>query len=323
MGGLNTGESMTGQADLERKALRISILGYFLLGILAVIFALKSQSEAIMLDGFFNFVSFVMSLVTLHVSNLLRISYDRRFQYGFMPFEPFVNVVKGLIILVVCGFALVSSIDSLIDGGRALSPGVAVIYSMIATTGCIVVFLIQKQYAKKVDSPLLALDIATWKLSGFISSAVAVGFGAAYLLSRTEYSWIVPYIDPVMVIILILVMIRLPLSALKEGIGDLLLGAPPGEMQSQIKEKVSTALSEFPVERHSVRMVKVGRHIFVSVFILLSAERQTLTVEDLDRIRQRIDRGLKELHPVIIADTLFSGDGERVPESPREDSRDG
>jgi predicted Co/Zn/Cd cation transporter (cation efflux family) len=78
MGGLNTGESMTGQADLERKALRISIFGYSLLGILAVIFALKSQSEAIMLDGFFNFVSFVMSLVTLYVSNLLRISYDTR-----------------------------------------------------------------------------------------------------------------------------------------------------------------------------------------------------------------------------------------------------
>jgi cation diffusion facilitator family transporter len=322
MGGLIDGGSMTGQADLERKALRISIFGYSLLGILAVV-ALKSQSEAIMLDGFFNFVSFVMSLVTLHVSNLLRISYDRRFQYGFMPFEPFVNVVKGLIILVVCGFALVSSIDALIDGGRELSPGMAVIYSVIATTGCIVVFFIQKQYAKKVDSPLLALDIATWKLSGFISSAVAVGFGAAYLLSRTEYSWIVPYIDPVMVVILVLVMIRLPLSAMKEGIGDLLLGAPPGEMQAGIKEKVSAVLSGFPMERHSVRMVKVGRHIFVSVFILLSAERPISTVEDLDRIRQGIDGELKELHPEIIADTLFTGDGERVPESPQEKNGNG
>jgi cation diffusion facilitator family transporter len=314
---------MAEKAALEKKALQISIFGYSLLGILAVVFALKSQSEAIMLDGFFNFVSFVMSLVTLHVSNLLRISYDRRFQYGFMPFEPFVNVVKGLIILVVCGFALVSSIDALIDGGRELSPGVAVIYSVIATTGCIVVFFIQKQYAKKVDSPLLALDIATWKLSGFISSAVAVGFGAAYLLSRTKYSWIVPYIDPVMVVILVLVMIRLPLSAMKEGIGDLLLGAPPGEMQAGIKEKVSSVLSGFPMERYSVRMVKVGRHIFVSVFILLSAERPISTVEDLDRIRQGIDGELKELHPEIIADTLFTGDSERVPESPREDSRDG
>jgi len=313
---------MAEEAALERKALRISIFGYSLLGVLAVVFALKSQSEAIMLDGFFNFVSFVMSLVTLHVSNLLRIPYDRHFQYGFMPFEPFVNVVKGLIILVVCGFALVSSIDALIDGGRELSPGVAVIYSVIATSGCIVVFLIQKQYAKKVDSPLLALDIATWKLSGFISSAVAVGFGAAYLLSRTEYSWIVPYIDPVMVVILVLVMIRLPLSALKEGIGDLLLGAPAGEMQAMIKEKISAILSGFPMKRHSVRMVKVGRHIFINVFILLPEEESGSSIEDLDRVRGKIDEALNGLHPEIITDTMFTGDSNRVPGPSMEDRRD-
>ena len=314
---------MTGTADLERKALRISIFGYFLLGILAVVFALKSQSEAIMLDGFFNFVSFVMSLLTLHVSNLLRVPYNRHFQYGFMPFEPFVNVVKGLIILVVCGFALVSSIDAMIDGGRELSPGMAVIYSVIATTGCIVVFLIQKQYAHKVDSPLLALDIATWKISGVISSAVAIGFITAFLLDRTSYSWIVPYIDPVMVIILILVMIKLPISALKEGIGDLLLGAPPGEMQSKIKEKVSAVLSGFPMERHSVRMVKVGRHIFVNIAILLPQGGPVSSIEDLDGVRERIEEAVKMLHPAIIADTLFTGDNKRVPESLQEDNGNG
>ena len=309
-------------AELEKQALRISIFGYFLLGALAGFFALKSQSEAIMLDGFFNFVSFMMSLNTLKVSQLLISPYDKRFQYGFMPFEPFVNVVKGLIILVVCGFALISSVDALIDGGRELSPGMAVIYSLVATTGCIVVFLIQKQYAKKVDSPLLALDIATWKLSGFISSAVAIGFGAAYLLSRTEYSWIVPYIDPVMVVVLVLVMIRLPLSALKEGIGDLLLGAPLGEMQAEIKDKVTAVLAGFSMKRYSVRMVKVGRHIFVSIFVLLPEEGLRSSREDLDGIRGRIDKTLKGLHPEIIADTMFTGDSNRVPEPSVEDSKD-
>jgi cation diffusion facilitator family transporter len=309
-------------ANLEKQALRISIIGYLLLGILAVVFALKSQSEAIMLDGFFNFVSFMMSLITLYVSNLLRIPYNKYFQYGFMPFEPFVNVVKGLIILVVCGFALVSSIAALIDGGRELSPGMAVIYSLIATIGCVVVFLIQKRYANKVDSPLLALDIATWKLSGFISSAVAIGFGAAYILSRTEYSWIVPYVDPAMVVVLVLVMIRLPLSALKEGIGDLLLGAPPGEMQSAIREMISDVLSDFPMERHSVRMVKVGRHIFVTINVLLPGEGTASSVGDIDSLRKRIDGALKELHPEIIADTLFTGESERVPESLQEGRSD-
>ena len=43
---------MAEKAALEKKTLQISIFGYSLPGILAVVFALKSQSEAIMLDGF-------------------------------------------------------------------------------------------------------------------------------------------------------------------------------------------------------------------------------------------------------------------------------
>jgi predicted Co/Zn/Cd cation transporter (cation efflux family) len=294
--------------ETEKDALRISIAGYFLLGILAVVFALRSQSEAIMLDGFFNFVSFVMSLVTLRVAELLSVSYDERFQYGFMPFEPFVNVIKGLIILVVCGFALVSSIDALIDGGRELSPGAAVIYSIIATSGCIIVFLIQKRYARRVDSPLLAIDLATWRISGFISSAVAVAFIAAYLLSRTDHSWIVPYIDPIMVIILILVMVRLPLSALKEGVGDLLLGAPGAELQGSIRESIDAALDGLAMERNYIRMVKVGRHVFVTVEIILPLGTAITAIGEFDRVREKVSASVEGLHPAIVVDTLFTGD---------------
>ncbi len=126
-----------------------------------------------------------------------------------------------------------------------------------------------------------------------------------------------------MVVVLVLVMIRLPLSALKEGIGDLLLGAPPGEMQSTIRKMISADLSDFPMERHSVRMVKVGRHISVSVNVLLPGEGTAPSIEDVDILRKRIDATLKELHPDIVADILFTGDGDRVPESPQEGRNDG
>jgi cation diffusion facilitator family transporter len=299
---------MEEKAALEKKALRISIGGYLLLGILAVVFALKSQSEAIMLDGFFNFVSFVMSIITLRVSRLLEIAYNKYFQYGYMPFEPFVNVIKGLIIVVVCGFALVSSIDAMIDGGRQLSPGLAVIYSLIATGGCIVVFLIQKGFAKKVDSPLLELDIATWKISGVISSAVAVGFGAALFLSGTKHAWVVPYIDPLIVIILVLVMIRLPLSAMREGIADLLLGAPRAELQESIRGKISETLTGSGHDRHRIRMVKVGRHVFVTVEVVLPAGTSIASVTDLDDVRRKLTQSVEGLHPAIVVDTIFTGE---------------
>lgn len=304
---------MSERAAIEQKALRISIVGYLLLGILAIIFALYSQSEAILLDGFFNFVSFVMSIVTLHVAKLLLRPPEERFQYGYMPFEPFVNTVKGLILFIVCGIALVSSVDALIDGGRALSAVPALIYSIIATAGCITVLLVQKRIARGTDSPLLDLDIRSWKISAVISSAVACGFITAVILDRTGFSHVVPYIDPLMVVILVAAMIRMPISAVKEGIIDLLLGAPEGSLQKEIRGRIEKAIAEYSMERHVIRMVKVGRHVFVTTVIVVAPGTSIGTIDELDAARGKITAALDGVHPFIIVDVLFTGDKRWLP----------
>lgn len=294
-------------AKLERKALRLSIIGYLFLGILAVVFALLSQSEAILLDGFFNIVSFVMSLLTLRVAKLLFEAPGKHFQYGYMLFEPFLNLIKGLILIVVCAFALVSAVDALIDGGRELSAGTALIYSVIAMTGCFVVIAIQGRYSRKANSPLLDLDVKSWKISAVISSAVAVAFIIAVILERTRYSHFVPLIDPLMVIILIAMTIKLPVSALKEGILDLLLAAPRSDIQQEIKQRIGKAIEGHPVDDVDIRMVKVGRHIFVTAVLVLPGDSALQTINDLDRIREKVASSIEGVHQYIVADVLFTG----------------
>ncbi len=310
---MTSGRNVADRAGIEQKALRISIVGYLLLGILAVVFALYSQSEAILLDGFFNLVSFVMSIVTLHVAKLLLRPPEERFQYGYMPFEPFVNTVKGLILFVVCGFALVSSVDALIDGGRELSAVPALIYSIIATAGCIVVMLVQKRIARGTKSPLLDLDIKSWKISAAISSAVACGFITAVILDQTGFSHVVPYIDPLMVIILVAAMIKMPISAVKEGVTDLFLGAPAGALQTEIRGRITKAIAEYSMEQNVIRMVKVGRHIFVTTVIVVAPGTAIGTVGELDAARETIAAAIEGVHPFIIVDVLFTGDERWLP----------
>jgi len=294
-------------AILERKALRLSIVGYILLGILAVVFALLSQSEAILLDGFFNIVSFVMSILTLRVAKLLFEAPGKQFQYGYMPFEPFLNLIKGLILIVVCAFALVSAVDALIDGGRELSAGTALIYSVIAMAGCFAVMAVQGRYARTANSPLLDLDVKSWQISAVISSAVAAAFIIAVILERTRYSHYVSYIDPLMVIVLVLMAIKLPVSALKEGILDLLLAAPPGDVQDEIKQRITAAIEGLPVDDVDIRMVKVGRQIFVTSVLVLPGDAALQAIDDLDRIRDKVASSVEGVHQHIVVDVLFTG----------------
>jgi predicted Co/Zn/Cd cation transporter (cation efflux family) len=188
-----------------------------------------------------------------------------------------------------------------------LNAGKALIYSVIAMTGCFAVIAVQGRYARKADSPLLDLDVKSWKISAVISSAVAVAFVIAVILERTRYSHLVPYIDPLMVIILVLMSIKLPISALKEGILDLLLAAPRADMQKEIKQRISRAIDEYPVEDVDIRMVKVGRHIFVTAVLVLTADAPIQTVGNLDMIREEAALALEGVHPHIVLDILFTG----------------
>ena len=70
---------------------------------LGIGFGLVTESDAIMLDGFFSLIGFVMALVTIRVARLVVQPADEHFQFGYAQFEPFLNAMKGLLMLGVAG----------------------------------------------------------------------------------------------------------------------------------------------------------------------------------------------------------------------------
>ncbi|MGK7948730.1 MAG: cation transporter, partial [Xenococcaceae cyanobacterium] len=58
--------------QLEQLALHLSMWGALSLALLGIAFGLFVPSEAIMLDGFFSFISFVMAGISLWVAWLVK-----------------------------------------------------------------------------------------------------------------------------------------------------------------------------------------------------------------------------------------------------------
>ena len=113
----------------ETRALVLSAAAALVLGIVALIMALAAGSGAILLDGAFNLCFFVTALVTLRVARLLERPDDQQYPFGYLHFEPLINMVKGLLILGVGLIALIDAAFSLYRGGTEVSAGLALAYA--------------------------------------------------------------------------------------------------------------------------------------------------------------------------------------------------
>jgi cation diffusion facilitator family transporter len=290
----------------ELAALRWSAIGSLGLGALGLVFAWFTGSEAIMLDGFFSLVGFVMAVLSIKVARLVRSPGDEYFQFGYAAFEPMLNSVKGFIILTLCALAMWSAVDSVLGGGRDLQAGFAVVYALVAVVACFAIGTVQRRAARTTNSPLLEVDAKNWLIDGFMSLVVAAAFGAAIVLSGSSWSHLVPYVDPVLVIVMVVLMLPIPIRIVAGAVGELLMVAPPTELQREIGARVEAVLDEAGLQRRVIRMVRIGRVLWLLNHVLVPAERLANGVEEFDEIRGRVTDTVREVEPDAEVDTLFT-----------------
>ncbi len=278
------------------------------MAVLGLGFAVQTHSEAILLDGVFSLVVFALSIVTLKVAHLIARPDDDSFHFGYAHFEPLLNVFKALIIIAVCAFALVSAIDDLAHGGRQFEVGQAMIYALFATLGCFAIAFYLRSVGPRTGSSLVQVDATSWMIDGMISSAVFFTFGLVYLLQGSVYAAYLPYADPGLVAVLVIITLPFPLKILKENMKEVLLFAPDTKLQAEIERYFAEAVKPYDCKETSLRIWKTGRQIYLNVHLCLREDFPIVDVACLDRIREDIDTRMKTYNPNIIIDISYIGD---------------
>lgn len=294
--------------DQERHALKVSIAGALLMSALGVGFALITGSEAILLDGVFSGIGFVMAIATLKVAVLVTRPDDEHFHYGYAHFGPMINVLKSLLMVVLCVFALLSSVSALFGGGRPLQIGSAVIYGVIATLGCVVIALYMARASRRSKSVLVEVDARSWIIDSAMSGAVLLSFVAGYLAVGTSFAPYLEYLDPAVVTILCLLVLPLPLGILVQNGREVLLIAPAKALQDEVIEHVSRAVGSLDIEDHRLRMLKMGDTINVLLHVKMGPEYEFGRVSQLDEIRNAVNGALQGMEGRVVADLVFVDD---------------
>ncbi len=296
---------MTKNEILEKKGLWLSILGALFMAALGIGFAILTQSDAVLLDGLFSLIGFAIGLVSLRVATLVRRPDDDNYHFGYAAYEPMLNLTKGLLMVFVTLFALVSAIQVLLAGGREVQAGWASIYAVVAAVGCFSIALSQRNLAKKTGSPILAVDSKNWLIDGLMSVAVAVAFVITFLLAGSVYAHLLPYADPVVVIVLVILSLPIPFGIIRDNWNQMLGKAPDRRLQEQAIAAVHTVLGDEAAIDTRIRMQQIGRFTYVQLYVICGREIDP-DLGDLDACRVAIEEALAKDFGNLSMDVVFT-----------------
>lgn len=282
--------SSTQASNKEQIPLRISMWGTLFMAALGFFFAIYTSSQAILLDGILSLVNFIVVLLSMKVASQVVSPSTSRFPFGFLQLEPLFNFFRGFILLGVLAFASFSAITVMIEGGSDMVLGVAVIYAIVATVGCFIVYFIVRNYYRKNPTSILDLEMKGWLIDGILSSVVLLTFLIGYLIRGGALDSYLPYLDSAIVIIISLIMLPVPYKILKNNLFELLLSSPPDEIKGQVEQVVLSELKDKEVEKYDLKITKTGRSLYV---YLLIYNEELISVSDQMRIKIEKDLSTK------------------------------
>ena len=289
--------------DREAATIRLSAITNATLGFLGTGMGIWISSDAILLDGLFNWISFVMALISLKVAKMVARPPDHSFPFGYAAFEPLVNAVKALLVLGTSLFALVGAVQVIAAGGRELNASIAIVYAVVAIASCFVLAAVSKRAARATQSPLLEVDAKNWLINGAVSSAVGVAFLLAIAIKGTGLASIAPYIDSTLVVAIVLLTIFVPIRMSHENVGELLGMAPPDEISKEVRESYNAAAKDSPLRDPTLRLTRVGRTLFLLVEVNVPADAR---IAELDATRENVLAAMKAKHPDTVMDVVYS-----------------
>lgn len=302
----------------ERGILRTSIAVTLVVSSLGIGFGLVSGSFSIIFDGVYSLVDASMSLLSLIVVNLIT-SYAvskglsrklrERFSMGFWHLEPMVLGLNGTLLIGVAVYALVNAVGSLLEGGRDLEFGWAIVYAAITVSACVAIAIVETRANRKVGSEFVRLDVKGWIMSAGITAALLVAFCTGYAIQGTDWQWISPYIDPAVLALVCLLIIPLPVSTVRQALADIFLVTP-----ADLKAHVDTVARAF-VEKHGLAsyrayVARVGRSREIELYFIVPADAPARTIGEWDALRDEIGAAVGDEGPDRWLTVVFTGDPE-------------
>lgn len=174
-------QSFQAQSVKEQRVLKVSMLSALVLAVFGVGFGVWAKSLAVVFDGFVCLVSVGLGALSVVTSRYIYKDDDEVFQFGYVRFEPMVNLFKSLVLVLVCVYAFINAVSSLFSGGYEVEFGGVAVYSGFTLVFCFVLFIYTRQACRALESDLIRVDNTEWKIDCALYAGAIAAFGLVYL----------------------------------------------------------------------------------------------------------------------------------------------
>ncbi len=308
-----------GQAmQTEQAILRISIAVTFLLATAGIVFGLLAGSFAIVFDGVYALTDATMTIVALLVSNLIAASTAsgpstnrlvKHFTMGFWHLEPMVLGLNGVLLIGAATYALINAIGSIMSGGRLLAFDYAILYAVLTMLVAFGMAIYGKRANRDLNSAFVALDAKAWLMAGGLSAALFVAFAFGYAIQGTKLAWLLPYVDPVALAVVCLIVIPIPIGTIKQAFADILL-VTPADLKSHVDSIAEGITRRYGFSSYRSYVARVGRGRQIELYFVVPKGEPAKELEEWDRIRDEIGDAIGDDTPDRWLTIAFTTDPE-------------
>ena len=293
---------------LENKILKISMVGALFFALFGIAWGWTAQSEMIIFDGLYSFISLALTMLSLYINNFIAKKELDKYPFGKYILEPLVISFKSLIIGGMCLYSLIGAIQDVVHGGNTVEYGSALIYSIVSVIGCGGVYIFMKKKGDKISSELIKVEASQWLMDTLLSIGVLVGFVIAMILRNTRFSGLNVYIDPMMVIMVSVVFIKMPVQSFINAFKEILCVKADDEINDDIYLIVKEIEKEYKFEDSISRVSKIGGELRIEIDFIYNEESKLKDLDQMDCVREKVYDAIKHIDYNKWLNVSFTGD---------------
>ena len=245
------------------------------------------HSAAMVADAVHSLSDFVTDVIVLVFVRISGKPEDKDHEYGHAKYETLAMTIIGVALLLVAVGIVYSGLTKIIawaQGEVLKAPGLMALWAaLLSVVLKEAVYHYSMVEARKLNSQAVEANAWHHRSDALSSVGTAIGIGGAIFLGQR---WAV--LDPVASTVVGVLIIKVSVELLRNGIGDLMEHSLPEEVEDEILRLAASVPGV--VEPHELRTRRLGNHYAIELHILMDgnitlceAHEKASEVEDLLR----------------------------------------
>src|SRR5690606_9045450 len=148
-----------------------------------------------------------------------------------------------------------------------------------------------------------------WIMAGAITAALLLAFIFGYLVQGTSLEWVSPYIDPVILAVVCVVIIPLPISTIRQALADIFL-VTPADLKEHVDEVAKAFKEKHGLLSYRAYVARMGRCREIEIYFIVPPDAPSRTIQEWDALREEVGEMIGDKGPDRWLTVVFTGDPE-------------